>query len=47
VPLKKQSFEQEENVIPMKQASVPTSSRKDAAYLDIPAFVRLQGRELP
>jgi len=49
VPSKTQNFEQEKNVIPMKQASVPSvpaSSKKDAAYLDIPAFVRLQGREL-
>ncbi|AEA97708.1 cell division protein FtsZ [Alteromonas mediterranea] len=47
VPSTIQNFEQEKNVIPMKQASVPGSSKKDAAYLDIPAFVRLQGRELP
>ena len=46
VPSKAQNFEQEKNVIPMKQAPVPGSSKKDAAYLDIPAFVRLQGREL-
>jgi cell division protein FtsZ len=44
VPSSEQSFEEEKNVIPMKQAS--TSLRKDAAYLEIPAFVRLQGRDL-
>ena len=42
VPSKAQNFEQEKNVIPMKQASVPSSSKKDAAYLDIPAFLRRQ-----
>jgi len=47
VPSEAQNFEQEKNVIPMKQATASTSSKKDAAYLDIPAFVRLQGRELP
>lgn len=44
VPEVKQSVEQENNVIPMPPSATSIAVRKNAAYLDIPTFVRLQGK---